>query len=515
MTEPRLEHQTVKIKQLISDYRMGHVVIPEFQREYVWKKSKAPKLVDSLYRGFPISSLLLWQSSEETRARRKDPRPTRASLMNWLIDGQQRVITLARTLSGDEDIEVVFNPREDKFRLANAATRNDHNWVRIADLWDDELYRQLRRGLDGSGIADRREASFERVRKILDYEIPLVRMVDHTFKDAVLAFERINTLGVRLKKEDIESANVAARHSGFIADEVAPFLKRLHEQGFNRLNIMHLFRACAFVAKPDGRNRTPLHELEKREVLSAWQDTQRATEQAIAIIRSELGLVNMDILWSGSLVVPIIALCATKSPRERDSKGLIAWLALAALLHRYSGSSETALDQDLKACREDDPIGALLRNLRQDRHSLVAESKNFSGALADKSGLLALYIACMHRGILDFYTGAKVLMQPGVDRHHILPRAQFPERSRSIADNVANIAFIVGDVNKAIGLTGPEVYLKRIGSRVLKSQCIPTDHRLWAIDHASEFWEARRELLADSFNEFVRDSLPQRRLGAA
>lgn len=112
MAEPHLEHQNVKIKQLIDDYRMGRIVIPEFQREYVWKRSKAPWLVDSLYRGFPISSLLLWQSTEETRARRRDPRPTRASLMNWLIDGQQRVITLARTLSGDEGIEVVFNPQK-------------------------------------------------------------------------------------------------------------------------------------------------------------------------------------------------------------------------------------------------------------------------------------------------------------------------------------------------------------------------------------------------------------------
>src|ERR1700676_2856311 len=134
MAEPHLEHKNVKIKKLIYDYRMGRVVIPEFQREYVWKRSKAPWLVDSLYRGFPISSLLLWQSIEETRARRRDPRPTRASLMNWLIDGQQRVITLARTLSGDEGIEVVFNPREDMFRLANAATRNDSNWIRISVL---------------------------------------------------------------------------------------------------------------------------------------------------------------------------------------------------------------------------------------------------------------------------------------------------------------------------------------------------------------------------------------------
>ena len=93
-------------------------------------------------------------------------------------------------MSGDEDIEVVFNPIEDKFRLANAATRNDRNWIRIAELWDDELYRQLRRNLDGGRNADKREARFEKVRSILDYEIPLVHMVDHSFKDAVLAFER-------------------------------------------------------------------------------------------------------------------------------------------------------------------------------------------------------------------------------------------------------------------------------------------------------------------------------------
>jgi hypothetical protein len=502
------------VKQLIDDYRSGRIVIPEFQREYVWKKSKAPLLIDSLYRGFPISSLLLWQSEEETRSRRRDPRPARASLMSWLIDGQQRVITLARTMSGDEDIEVVFNPKEDKFRLANAATRNDRNWIRIAELWDDELYRQLRRNLDGGSTADKREARFEEVRRILDYEVPLVRMVDHSFKDAVLAFERINTLGVRLKKEDIESAHVASRHTGFIADEVAPFLVRLKQQGLNRLNIMHLFRACAFVAKPDGRNRTPLHELEKNEVLTAWKETQRAAEQAIGLIRSELGLVNMDILWSGALVVPIIALCATTSPRQRDSKGLMAWLALAALLHRYSGSSETALDQDLKACRETDPIGALLKNLRQVRSALVAEPSDFSGALADRSGLLALYIACMHRGILDFYTGSKVVLQNAVDRHHILPRAQFPDFSRATADNIANIAFIVGDVNKSIGQTGPEVYLKRIDPRVVKSQCIPSDDSLWAINRAEDFWVARRELLAESFNDFLRDSLPQRRLGS-
>lgn len=510
-SEPRLEHQTFKVKQLVEDYRAGRIVIPEFQREYVWQRSKAPRLIDSLYRGFPISSFLLWQSNEETRARRRDPRPRRSALMNWLIDGQQRIITLSRTMNGDEGIDVVFHPEQGEFRLANAATRKDHNWVRVSELWDDDRYRHLRRNLDDSRNVDRREAQFEKVRRILGYEIPIVRMVDHSFDAAVKAFTRINTLGVRLKKEDIESAQIAARHSGFVADEVTPFLHRQRQQGFTRLNVMHLFRACAFVAKPDGRNRTPLHELERREVLSAWKATEKGTEQAIGLIRSELGVVNMDILWSGALLVPMIALCATMPPHQRDSRELAGWLALAALCHRYSGSSETALDQDLKACRSYDPIGALLTNLRNLR-PLTAKAKDFSGAIADRSGLLALYIACMNRGILDFYTGGKVLLQSNVDRHHILPRAQFPENDRRTADNIANMAFIAGDVNKSIGQAGPEVYLASVKSRVLKSQCIPTDAALWRIDEADSFWRARRELLADSFNEYIRESLPQRHL---
>ena len=511
-TGPRLEHQILKVRQLIDDYRAGRIVIPEFQREYVWRPVKAAKLIDSLYRGFPVSSLLLWQSTEETRARRRDPRPMRSSLMNWLIDGQQRVITLSRTLNGDEGIDVVFHPEEEKFSRANAATRKDPNWLRVSELWDDDLYRQIRRNLDGSRHADNREARFEAVRRILEYEIPVVRMVDHRFDDAVDAFTRINTLGVRLKKEDIERAQVAARHSGFVADQIVPSLDRVRQQGFKRLNVMHLFRACAYVAKPDGRNRTPLHELERREVLAAWRKTEKATDQAMGLIRSELGLVNMNILWSGALVVPLIALCTSMSPRQRNSEEFAGWLALAALCHRYSRSGETALDQDLRACRSKNPVGSLLANLRTVRSSLVAEPGDFSGALADRSGLLTLYIACMHRGILDFYTGGKVLLQNNVDRHHILPRAQFPERLRSKADNIANMAFIAGDVNKSIGQSGPEVYLAKLKPRVLKSQCIPTDSALWRIDKAEAFWEARRELLAESFNEYVREALPQRRL---
>jgi hypothetical protein len=275
---------------------------------------------------------------------------------------------------------------------------------------------------------------------------------------------------------------------------------------------MHLFRACEFVARPDGRNRTPLHELDRAEVKAAWIRTTRSTEEAIGLVRSELGLVNMDILWSGALLVPLIALCATTTPRNRDARGMIGWLSIAALLHRYSKSSETALDQDLRACRADDPVGALLATVRREEGDIAAMPDDFAGSLVDKSGLLAAYIACRQRGVKDLFSGARILLQPNVDRHHILPRAQFAERQRPKADCVANIAFISGGANRAVGANAPEVYLGKLDSTILESQCIPSDSKLWRIDRAKDFWAARRDLLARAFNDHLRTALPNRRV---
>jgi hypothetical protein len=133
----------------------------------------------------------------------------------------------------------------------------------------------------------------------------------------------------------------------------------------------------------------------------------------------------------------------------------------------------------------------------------------------DKGALFAVYVACRHRGILDLFSSASVVMQANVDRHHILPRAQFAERVRSTADTLANIAFISGTTNRSVGSSGPEVYLRRIDQRILDSQCIPRDESLWRVDRAAEFWAERRALLADAFNDFLREALPRRRMDAA
>ena len=115
-------------------------------------------------------------------------------------------------------------------------------------------------------------------------------------------------------------------------------------------------------------------------------------------------------------------------------------------------------------------------------------------------------------GALDLLTEGKIILQPNVERHHIIPKALFEAADRASADTLANIALISGDSNRSITDSRPEAYLTKISKSVLTAQCIPLDKNLYSVENAEDFWEARRELLAAGFNEFLKAALPKRRL---
>ena len=286
----QLKNETAQVRAIIQDFRAGKLVVPEFQRDYVWPPSRAAKLIDSLYHKYPISSLLVWESEDDVEVRRHEPQRALNSSLGWLIDGQQRVITLARTIAGDENIDVAFNIETEDFSRTNAATRKDDRWLRVADVWDDEWFFRFRRNLPENAKGRSIEQRLECIRAILDYEVPIVRMIGYSFKDAVEAFRRINSYGVRLGAEDIQSAKIAEKHSGFIRKKLSPFIRDLDKRGFGGISATHLFRACAFIAHPDGRRRTPLHDLDTPEVERAWKRTKDAVEAALGTVsRGALG----------------------------------------------------------------------------------------------------------------------------------------------------------------------------------------------------------------------------------
>jgi len=204
-------------------------------------------------------------------------------------------------------------------------------------------------------------------------------------------------------------------------------------------------------------------------------------------------------------------MCASLGPKERRSSEIAGWVALAAILHRYSGSSATALEQDLRACRDDDPIQSLLKNLRQTRPVLQAEKGDFDAGLSDRGALFGVYVAGRHLGMVDPFTKEKLVVDRDLDRHHIFPRAQFPEKSRGVADNVANIAFIKGGTNKSLGAPSPDVYLRKLPDADLMSQCIPTHRSLLELGAYPQFCDTRRTRLAEAFNDAMKRAFPDRK----
>jgi hypothetical protein len=127
------------LEQLFSYIDIGDLGLPDIQRPFVWRDAKVRNLFDSLYRGFPIGSYLLWRNTANGRAHQigekehehKDP-----SLL--IIDGQQRLTALYSVFRGiavkdenyeDRIITIAFNPITEEFRVADAATQRNPEFI--------------------------------------------------------------------------------------------------------------------------------------------------------------------------------------------------------------------------------------------------------------------------------------------------------------------------------------------------------------------------------------------------
>lgn len=232
-------------------------------------------------------------------------------------------------------------------------------------------------------------------------------------------------------------------------------------------------------------------------------------ERTQELLIAEFDIGNMSILWSGALLVPAIVLYAIHSPTARDARRMAAWMASAALLHRYSASSETTLDEDLRACGKPDPLEMLFRNLRRSIQvrKITAVAEDFAGTFMDRGALFATYIALHHSGARDIVTGQKVTLMGArtlLHRHHIWPKAGFAKNDRRDADRIANLAFLLQDANQSLGKEQPAKYLPRLDRKYVRSQCIPLEESAYTT--YEEFCKKRRKALAEAFNSFLNDA---------
>lgn len=212
------------IENLLNWVTSGEIAIPEIQRPFVWKKSKVRDLMDSLYRGYPVGYVISWQNPN---VRLKDG--SLSSGKKILIDGQQRVTALRAALLGErvlnkkfqkQRIRIAFNPQTEEFKVANASTKRDPNFISdLSEIIQGDSFDVISEYLEKNEGCDRKsvKSSLQRLFSIRQKQIGMIELAAELDIEQVTdIFIRINSKGVVLNQADFAMSKIASdeRHGG-------------------------------------------------------------------------------------------------------------------------------------------------------------------------------------------------------------------------------------------------------------------------------------------------------------
>ena len=102
------------IDSLLSMFDDGRLLLPEIQRDFVWKRPSIELLVDSLYQRLPIGFMLVWKpgtavAAKPVHGRRLRLIPQVQERYGYLLDGQQRLTALLLVRERDDEYPLLFN----------------------------------------------------------------------------------------------------------------------------------------------------------------------------------------------------------------------------------------------------------------------------------------------------------------------------------------------------------------------------------------------------------------------
>ncbi|MGH8543562.1 MAG: GmrSD restriction endonuclease domain-containing protein [Gammaproteobacteria bacterium] len=522
-----------KVREIVDKAVTHRWGVPEFQRGFVWTPQKVRDLIDSLWRGYPVGSFLIWYSPDEGVQPRisEDAQDPSA----WIVDGQQRTTALCLLLGrkpywwGEEwnqklaRHDVRFNvlaEEEPYFSLRTAAMRGDvgNPWVSVRELLsadDETLSVIVQRLLQALAMPQSKFGMLwtrlDSVRKVRDIDIPIIN-VALDIEEVTEIFGRLNSAGTKVTEADIALALAASHNPGWARKEFLPFVDALEEAGFD-IDPNVVFRSMVAI----GLGRTRLKEVPRKywtsdDLHKTWKKTNAAWRTTIHYIEQR-GILSADILPTKNALIPFVIL-ADHFPEALGTDLPFAWFLHATRSGRYSGSALTALDADVKAIDQASGAQAALKALREHLPPWEPLTPDdFLQDYRDRFLRLLTYLVMHDRGARDWmsrerlgFQGVELLESFSPQWHHIFPRAYL--RKERIEDRLwdmfANIAVLAPTTNIRFGAKHPMAYLERynVDEALLTEQLIP-DRSLLVIDRYPEFLNQRAFALAKAANEYI------------
>lgn len=523
----RQRNWNMKLKEILAQIDEGILVLPQFQRGFVWKRKQVRNLMVSLYKDYPIGSMLVWKT-------KADPKTIKGASSNSLIvnelllDGQQRLTSLYGIVRGKRPafsnandhafLNLYFNVDTQEFEFYGP-TKMQHNprWVSVTDVMRKDLGQVIQPFMSDRNLS----IYIDRIQKISniknrDFHVESMTDQDKSMDVIVDIFNQVNSGGTQLSKGDLALAKICADWPQ-ARDEMQRRLDTLAQHGYD-FNLDWLLRCINGLVT----GHADFAELERQEVtVEQIQDgLRRATthiDTTLNLLASRLGLDHSYVLGSPNSLIALLRFFDRygKHHDQRALDRLCYWYVHALLWQRYSGPVETRIRQDIMAVDDrENPVGSLIDRLRDHRWPLRVETWDLTASKKGGRFYSLLYMLTRVYGARDFCKGIelkKSLLGKGnqLELHHIFPKYQLNKFGSYIFKEVnaqANFTFLTKDCNLQISAKLPKDYFAVYEAKhpgVLASHWIPVDRRLWEVDNYRDFLAARRELLAQAANDFL------------
>ncbi len=523
----------MQLDTIIANIDQGALALPQFQRGYVWNRGQVRGLMESLYRGHPVGSLLTWLTSTDSVEYKGDTSPTPGSVQ-LLLDGQQRITTLYGLIKGTPPpffegnarafTDLRFHLDEETFEFWQPIKmREDPFWLDVHDLFAKgpaasigELYKTHAGDPRMDGWIDR----IGRITAIRGrvFQIEQVAGADKTVDVVVDIFNRVNSGGTKLSKGDLALAKICAEWPE-ARIEMHEVLDEWSARGFNGFTVDWLLRAVTAILTEQSRFEA-LADVTTDQFRDGLKRAKKSLATVLNALASRLGINDASVLPSAPALIPLARFADLNHNTlgdhvQRDR--LLYWYMHAAMWGRYAGPVETVLRQDLRAVGDGsgDPTDELLARIKQQRGDLLVRPADLIGWSRGSRFYPMLYVLTRVTDARDWSTGAvlsKAALGSHTDLevHHIFPKSLLYEAdySRPEVNAVANFTFLTKQTNLEVSNQPTAEYLPEYMAKhpgAVEGHWVPMDTALWDIDAYPDFLAARRELLASALNAFLAE----------
>lgn len=562
-----LSPATVPLQELLRRFHAGEYQLPAFQRPFVWKVRQTLMLLDSLWRGYPINVIYLWEPGPTSKLRPKartfkprDGAPKVDRFKAFIIDGQQRLTSLhaafgfaeafdsgnGRSLEcwleldkadrRDGKVTSLFqSPAQKKFLREDDAQQRPWR-IRLRDLLDtphqkmrDERLQQLRLEKYTAEEIDRAMGRIDAAYRMLGAPVTCIT-ISHSDDEEVLAvFKRLNRGGTGLKERDVRAADLGIGKSVEVLQQIQSFVNEQLPTALG-FGFSFAFRALVVFHKGTAQfNQLPASWADTegdrgQSLRDSWREAEKGLRAAMAFV-DRLGWSRKPLLPSCNALVPLAYALQRlgREPNETERDEITRWFCLAALRGVFKGGVETTINKHLRGIKDGKKaahalLGALNANQRRPikAEELMREPTTLWGPFSQ-----VMFAWLVANDAKDWLTGQSLekiarLGHPSkrpeetLTIQHIFPRQLLADQKydQEHANYPANFAIIGRGPNSSLNDMPPTEAMQRLDSHdrreYARVQFFSKDAGdLLQSDRYEDFLDWRAKRLAEAWNEWL------------